>query len=160
MEIEKEKQQQINIAYLKPNKIEQRVKERITELLSIMKVPRNFANFRVQVTNDNNRLLNIQIDIYHYHKEWCSNTSYLPAGFLPTKRRDIYKVPKIVSRANYRHVAGSPSVNHFFKAVTVYFGFSYETVSKYKAFYTKHIYNDCTLNDLSYYRGLKESKWK
>lgn len=160
MEIEKLKNKELNIIYLNIYEIEERVKQRVTELLSNIKVPRNFAYFRVQVTNDNNRQLNIQIDIYHYHEEWHSNTSYLPFNFMPTKRKNIYKVPKIVSRANYRHVAGYPSISHFFEAISVYFGFNYKTVSKYKTFYTVYIYNDYTLNDLSYYCRLKESKWK
>lgn len=160
MEIEKEKQQQINIVYLNPNEIEQRVKERITELLSSIKVPRDFAHYTLRVTNNNNRQLSIQIDIYHYHKEWHRTTSSLPLNSLATKRKDIYRVPRIVSRANYRHVADSSSVSHFFEAVSVYYGFTYKTVSKYKRFYTEHIYDDYTLNDLSHYCRLKESKWR
>ena len=160
MEIEKQKQKQIDVVYLNPNEIEQRVKERITELLSSIKVPRDFATYTLRVTNDNNRQLNIQIDIYHYHEEWHRTTSFLSPDSITTKRKDIYKVPRIVTRANYRHIVGSPSVSHFFEAISVYYGFSYKTISKYKAFYTEHIYDDYALNDLSRYSRLKESKWK
>lgn len=160
MEIEKQKQKQINIVYLNPQEIEERIKQRITELLSNIKVPRDFATYTLCVINDDNRRLHIRIYIYHYRKEWHQTTSFLPANSLPTKEKNIYKAPRIVSRADFNHIIGSPSVSYSFRSASVSDGFNNKTVAKYKSFYTEHIYDDYYLSDINNYCKIKESKWK